>query len=512
VTLRWRGARFLVAFTATVLLCLARPAPAQQLPTAPQGPGGLPSPSAPDDSAASTTRPVPPFEPPAPTIPSTASPVLPSLWPAGTPPPAQFQVHSSLALSEFYTDNFLLTSRHQQDDFRTLVAPNLSLLINKAFTKGLISYTPIWGYDTATRTDFLFHSAFGQVGWEVTPLLGLTVSEAFTRSDNPEQADQLHLRTVRVVFTSNTTRVSADYHPGDVLMTAYYQLALFSSGAAPGSPAQETLTNGVGVTASTALAQVNRVSLGYAFSTTESSTNGASAGGFTGTENTTQHTVTASLSRTLNAFTSAGVSGNFARGDTTGLGTSGGYDLWGVSLFSGYSIPERWSAYGSVGYSLLQDDLGNSFSTVTSQSSLSYYFARGTATLSVYQGFSETFATGQNFGIVETRGVSGSVGYRFGSRITGTASAFYNENQLTGVSGGQRGGTENIWGATLSFSLQLQRWLSVQLSGGHVEGTGNGTFATVSSGSAFGGTGTAAGAGTGTYKEDHALITFIASF
>jgi hypothetical protein len=101
----------------------------------------------------------------------------------------------------------------------------------------------------------------------------------------------------------------------------------------------------------------------------------------------------------------------------------------------------------------------------------SYKFAQATASLSAQQGFSETFAEGENFGIVETRGIRGSLSYPFTPFISGNASAFYQQSEATGIGGGQPDQTRGILGGALSFSIRLLQWLNMGLDASHTEGT-----------------------------------------
>ncbi|HXF96523.1 MAG TPA: hypothetical protein VNI61_10535, partial [Gemmatimonadales bacterium] len=44
---------------------------------------------------------------------------------------------------------------------------------------------------------------------------------------------------------------------------------------------------------------------------------------------------------------------------------------------------------------------------------------------------------------------------------------FYRENEFTGVAGGPAGTSEDTWGGSLGFSVQLLRWLSMNLDYEH---------------------------------------------
>jgi len=87
----------------------------------------------------------------------------------------------------------------------------------------------------------------------------------------------------------------------------------------------------------------------------------------------------------------------------------------------------------------------------------------------VDKGFSETFAEGENFGVVETEGLAGSLLYLFTPSLTGTVTGTYRRNKTTGVGDTSLGNqqqnqqTEN-WGGTLSFSWRVRPGLLLDLS------------------------------------------------
>jgi hypothetical protein len=111
------------------------------------------------------------------------------------------------------------------------------------------------------------------------------------------------------------------------------------------------------------------------------------------------------------------------------------------------------------------------------------------ASLTLEHGFSTTFATGENFGVVETTGASGSLSYSFTTRTSGTVSAYYRKTQTTGVGGGQTlGGSPNISGgsndvdegvgATAALTVGLLRWLKLGFTYTYTQRFDSGTSGT----------------------------------
>jgi hypothetical protein len=386
---------------------------------------------------------------------------------AGLPPAATFTLEPTISLSEEYTDNFNLTERDTQSNFRSTVSPGLRLLINSAFTKGTIAYTFSPAHDSATEDLRFFHSLLGQVTWEANPLWTISLADTFTRSDQPLQADRLGLRQERQTFTTNTFAATSDYRIAGIATRQSYQLSTFSD-----EDGGKTTSHSLAAAATLPLYETNALTLGYDYLTSETS-GGAdgSGGGFAGATggDASGHQFTASATRQLTRLRVVGVKGSYAfRTLTDDLGDTD-YRLWNVSVFTNYTLQDRLTITGSLGASGLTVDSGsrsgpNFFSTT----SVSYLFGRAVASLTVDQGFSETFAGGQDFGVVETRGLTGTFTYPFTPLLSGTLTGFYRENKTTGVGNvgdGTGANQENeSWGGTATLTFKLRRNVLMDVS------------------------------------------------
>ena len=94
---------------------------------------------------------------------------------------------------------------------------------------------------------------------------------------------------------------------------------------------------------------------------------------------------------------------------------------------------------GKIGLTGLSSDSGGSRGPDLSLSATaSYAFARAVVSLALEHGFSETFETGQNFGVVETTGAT-AIPHHTPSRTrtSGTVSAYYRKTETTGIGGGE---------------------------------------------------------------------------
>ncbi len=441
----------------------APPPPATPTPTAP------PIPVIPE---------VQPIGPP-PTVPSAPQRVLPPTT-VGLPVTATFQFEPSVSLIEEYSDNFNLTKSDKKSNFRSTLSPGLRLGINSPLTKGLIGLTFAPSYDTTTEDVSFFYSLLGQIVWQANPRWQLTVADTLTRSDQVGEADRLGLRQQRQTFTTNIFALNSDYQVGTVATQQSYRLSTFSD-----ESGSDTTTHVLAANASVPLYQTNLLSAGYEYLTSETSNGVSSLGTPTATGTATGeefavrgHQLTATASRQLYALRSVGLKTSYAlRTTTSGTGDID-YQLWSASVFTRYALPGRLTLDGSLGLSGLTIDGGQSvgpnFSTTTS---ISYQFARALMSLALDRGFSETFSDGENFGVVETEGITGSLAYTFTPTLVGTASAFYRSNKTTGIANQTGGNDESTnWGGSLTFSWRIQRGLQLDLTYTHFEqvGTDNG--------------------------------------
>lgn len=471
---RARGGGWLAA----VLLLgsvLSAPVPgaAQQVSPGPEPPPpvlvipGVPSPAplSPPETPAETPAP-PPL-----TIPSVAPPVL---APAALPTAGRVEIHPILSLIEEYSDNFRRSGTHPESNWRTILSPGVDAGVNRTPTTGFVRYRFLPAYDTVTGDVGLFHLFTGQVSFQPTPFLRFTASDFFRRTDEPEEADILGLRQRRAPFISNVFSLVSNYRIGAIDTQAYYRFSMFlpeSSGAGTGIQAvsnADTTTHALGASAATRLYQSNSLQLSYEYIRSETSGTTASTG-----SETTGHEFVATYMRQITERTAAGVTGGYAFHDVTRRHMQDeSFDVADVKVFTSYVLPKRWSLQGNVGVSRLTQTGGHENLQVSTSSTLSYSWARALASVTVVRGFSETFQTGQNFGVVETQGVTATLFYPFTPKITGTATAIYRENTLTGAGGPSRNSTNEVVGGSVDVQMLLTRSLTLGLRYGHTEASG----------------------------------------
>jgi hypothetical protein len=426
-------------------------------PSSPQQPG--PSP-APRQQPAATAPWTPPVAPP----PSQSH--VPGLFvpPVGIAPGATFEYHSTLTLSEEYTDNFNLTTSAQgkQSNFRTTLSPGSIVLINTAKTQGSVSANSGFSYDSSTGPSDIniFPSLSASIRHSFNPRLSLTLTDSFNRNDNPSVADSSGLRQQRETFVSNTFGASVDWLI-DLLQTQYYYRNSFFSTSNTDSTSQnntDSTSHTFGLGASTRVGALNTVRVGYEYSFSELQQDQTSHGNlFTG-----------SVSHQLGTYASAGVQGSYSMQSLNDV------TIWNGSAFGTYGLPTGFSFSGSLGYSLVNSDVASNQGGFSGNVNASYTHARGVISLGVFRDYRTTYQggqlgqsgvdqSGQNFGVVQTLGVTGSFTYQLTPFIASFIQAAYTENTNTGVGNIKSNTNQNFFTASAGINWPLLRWLNMSL-------------------------------------------------
>ena len=446
-----------------------------------------------------------------------AAPVIPGAVPAveGAPPPANipstptrllpvlptelgavrpvFRFQPALSLSEEYTDNFDLTKTNRHSNFRTAIAPTTIFSLDSAFTKGIVAYTFTANRDTFQDEWLYFHSLLGQFSWQATQRLRFTIADSFTHNDQPLEADALGLRRQRGAFTTNALSFSADYKIDRVETREYYRWNTFSDDSTGGT---STTTQVIGASALFPLYLENLATLGYSYLTSHTSqssgstsTNGGTQGSV-GSQDVSGHEVTVSFAHTFNPLVTAGVTGSYAIRDVTGdLTNNGNFQLWNAALYGTYgTLP--FTVTGKVGVTGLNSDTnGSRGPDLTMAINATYAWTRTVLSFAADHGFSETFQSGENFGVVETTGVGATLTHSFTPRTSLTLNAYYRKTETTGIGGGQSvAGGPNVSssnqdvnesvGASARLTVSLLRWLFLNLAYTYTQRFDNGATGT----------------------------------
>ena len=362
-----------------------------------------------------------------------------------------------------WTDNFNFSSTDKQTDYRTVIGPGANLLINGPTTKGTISGT--WGftYDTAASSSDnfnLFPSLTASIVQIFTPRLSATVTDSYVRNNSPYQSNQFGLTTQRQTFTSNSFSLGVNYLIDRIATSVYYRNSYYTTGGSNGS---NTGSNILGASASTPIGVFNTVSLGYEYFWSD--TSGTSSGNNSG--QTTGNLLTATYTRQTGLYSSAGIQGSYqwlsgpgsSNNQSSSSQSSGDGHIWNISLFSTYGLPSGLSVSGSLGYSQASGNGQSDQGGVTSNSNISYRFGPAVASLGVFSDFQNTGLTGQNFGVVQTQGVTGTLSYTFTPLVTGSVFGSYVSNGTTGFGNNSSSPNSNNWNTGVNLNWQMLRWL-----------------------------------------------------
>ena len=423
-------------------------------PSSPQQPSPPPGPQ---QQPAAT----PPWTPPVAPPPSQSH--VPGLFapPIGIAPGATFEYHSTLTLTEEYTDNFNLTTNAQgkQSNFRTTLSPGSTILINTAKTQGSVTATSGFSYDSSTGpSDFnAFPSLSAAIRHSFNPRLSFTVTDSFNRNDNPSVADSSGLRQQRQTFISNTFGASVDWLI-DLLQTQYYyRNSLFISDT--DSSSNTTTTSQIfGLSASTRVGALNTVRVGYEYSISEPQQDVTSYGNL----------FTASVSHQLGTYASAGVQGSYA------MQTLDDLKIWNGSVFGTYGLPTGFSFSGSLGYSVLNSDVASNQGGFSGNGYVSYAHAQGAISLGIFQDYRTTYQggqigqsgvdqSGQNFGVVQTLGITGTFTYQLTPFIGSFIGASYTQNKNTGIGNTKSNTSQDYFTANAGITWPILRWLNLSL-------------------------------------------------
>jgi hypothetical protein len=372
-----------------------------------------------------------------------------------------FDFRPTLGLSEEYSDNFNRSSQQAVSNLRSMIAPGLQVLLDTGFLTGQATYTLSGFHDTAVNQFGVHHLFAGELAWQATPRLKFTLADTLTQSDDPIQADRLNLRLARQEFTSNLLSLGSAYALGLIDTTEYYRLSTFTSAQAT------TISQTIGATGAVPLGRIHTLTLGYEYldsETTVKQTAPLTFFGPTADSTTTGHQVTATFSRDFTQERTAGITAAYVvREQTLATGRTN-FTRWSVSLFNNYVVPDKLVIRGNIGLALLDSGGSSGHPLLTSNSDITYYLGPLVLGLVLERGFAETFAQGQNFGIVETSGISGSVSYRYSPLLSGRLTGGYRENTFTGVGApGQSRRDDTTVSATANVTYQVLRWLAATL-------------------------------------------------
>ena len=415
---------------------------------------------------------------------------------------ATLEFHPTLRAAEEYSDNFFQTSSHAEDNFRSILGPGFSLLLNGARTFGTVNTTVDLVHDTAPNSGDdlkVFPSLFAAVRYALTPRLSLTLDDRFIRSDTATTLDPSGIRRGRSISDTNTFTSTVDWIVGQIATQAYYRNVLFFNEdnqtrgtTTSGFNSGDSITHIVGVNAGARILTDYIVRGGYEFSSSDETDNRGSNSNIG--RDSTSHTVFGSAARQFGLFTTAGVSSSYS------IQTLDDTRIWNASLFGSYGIPQGLSLAGSVGYSILNSDTQDNEGLISANLTATYRFARAAISAGVAQDFRQTAQQGQNFGTVETRSYFASFLYQITPFINAVVQATYAENEPTGTGNINNNQTQKTLSYGGSVNWQVLRWLTASVQYLYTKQSGGTAF---NQDAVF---------GTGDYAENRATLNLFATF
>ena len=380
----------------------------------------------------------------------------------------------TLTLSEQWTDNFNLTTSAQgkQSNFRTTLSPGSLILLNTGKTQGSVSAVSGFTYDSSTGDNNFntFPSLTASIRHTFNPRLSLTLNDSFNRNDNPTVADSSGLRQQRQTYTSNTFGASVDWLI-DLLQTQYYyRNSYFSNSSSNVSSSAQNIASNTNQNNSTSTSQIfglsasmpvgarDTIRVGYEYSINEPQQDVTSYGNL----------FTASVSHQVGTYASVGVSGSYATQSLDNV------KIWNGSVFGTYGTPSGFSFSGSVGYSILDSDVASNQGGFSGNALASYAHAKGVISIGIFQDYRTTYQggqigqtgvdqSGQNFGVVQTLGLTGNFTYQFTPLIGSFIQAAYTQNKNTGIGNTESNTSQDFFTATAGVNWAVLRWLNVSL-------------------------------------------------
>ena len=311
------------------------------------------------------------------------------------------------------------------------------------------------------------------VRYALSPRLALTLTDTFVRSDEANTLDRFGIRQGRQISDTNTLGLAVDWLVGRIATQAYYRNVLFfneDNGAFGGngqSNQGDSITNIVGLNASTRIATDYLVRAGYEFSHVNALDENSNVNN---ANDNTSNTIFASGSRLFGLYTTGGISTSYS------WQTENSTNIWNVSLFGAYGLPTGLSIAASVGYSMLNSDTEDNEGTISANVNASYRFTRAVISVGVFQDFRQTAQQGENFGTVETRTYYGQFLYQITPFVNAFANVSYSENEPTGTGNVNNNGAEKSLTYGGGVNWQALRWLTASLRYAYTKQTGRNTF------------------------------------
>jgi putative beta-barrel porin BBP2 len=123
-----------------------------------------------------------------------------------------FTIRGSAALEGSYTDNFFLTQKNRQSEWRETLTPSIEIALPPGRHEASLKYSPSVSHTSIDEGDVeLFHLLSARGAFLLTDRLTLIPTEQFVRSDQTALSDPQAVRRGRTVLTSEVFTTALRY-------------------------------------------------------------------------------------------------------------------------------------------------------------------------------------------------------------------------------------------------------------------------------------------------------------
>jgi len=360
------------------------------------------------------------------------------------------RIRTTVGVESEFSDNFFQTERNEESEFRTSAVSTINAKMEgpRGFLDLGYGLRRTFHSRFSELDDFL-HSATLNAGYQLTRRLSLALTDSFVRSDDPVAAGPLGLRRGRSLFLRNVATPQLAYQAGpqtEIILRDTYTLVRNDDPARDDSDG-----NSVALELRTASREVRSFSLGYEFTTIDSSLSSDVIG----------HRGNSLVAFPLSRVTAATLDGEIRQRDL-----SRGTDFLVYAVRGGLLYqPERdLKIEGGVGVESFLPEEGGDSLFVTFVVGATADFSQSRLRGSVRRSVTETFLEADNLGVF--RSLQGSLSYEYFPspewliRLNGSVAQ--NETlQVSGLAGSIAGREDLVFHAGIDVTYQATRWLAI---------------------------------------------------
>ena len=392
-------------------------------------------------------------------------PQPPSVPAAGQADPRPLQLRGFLRVEGEYTDNFFLSEKNKQEEFREIVTPGLGLRLESGRSFADVSYAPSLIHSSINEGEIeVFHLLDGSGSLALTERTTLNATERFLRTDVPALTDPQGIRRDRTILIQNTFTSGLTYRQDTWTLTPRYSVTLNRN---EGGQQNQVGNQGQPVTNEKSLIQtfsadgaldiVGRNTLGAGYDFT--------VGEFKVADDFIGHTGRVSFSRQLNPLTTAGLGGSVAHRDVQ-RGTD--FNIYSGDIRLRRDVSPLYAVEGRFGYNITDDAAGGGAEgfTFLLQGNYTGKSFRTSGTSS--QSIQETFLDRNNVGLIESRDSTLQISYEATPDLTLTLRGRMAQNSFLQSSGstlpaGQQDRKDVLMDGGVDIAFRLTRLLSLTI-------------------------------------------------